>query len=250
MPLLSTAETRMRKHEKSTLVLRFLRETIYSTADILGQVMNLRHRSTILRSLERMEAASLITHGQFQEMGGIVTLWGITATGQDRALRDGEEPNPSVFNPSKISITNLLHYLDMQRIHAAGENAGWKSFQYVDRHRRKNIAANKARASATRPDLTAISPQGNKGAIECERVRKSAQRYTAEIIPGHVRNLNAGEYEFVLWITRTPEQQQELYELFQEIVRQMRQDRQWYLNVPPQSFKTFQFANLQTWPNY
>lgn len=243
-------KAKQRNQEKSMLVLRFLRTVTYSTADILALVLNLSKREHVVTFLTQMERASLITHGEFAELGGRITLWGITVAGQDRALRHGEDPNQSVFNPSKISITNLLHYLDMQRIHVLAEKAGWREFIYVDRYRRRHFEENRQRASAIRPDLLAITPQVHRAAIEYERIRKSLQRYKNEIIPGHVRNLNAQEYDFVLWVTRTPQDQNELFAAVTKAVGELRAEDKWNLQVPTASFKRFQFANLTTWPRY
>jgi hypothetical protein len=250
MPLLPTIENRTRKHAKTMLVLRHLRQTIYSTADLLGQLMQIKDRSNIFTSLRAMEQERLITHQSFKELGGIITLWVITATGQHRATNHGEEPNLSVFNPSKISIANLLHYLDIQRAHIRAHHSNWTSFQYVDRYRRQHLFENQSRASKIRPDLIAINPQGNTAALEIERIRKAEKRYKTEIIPGHIRNLNANEYEFIVWITDTPQHQKELHDLFQTIVRELRSEQKWFLEVPSRPFKPFQFANMESWPNY
>lgn len=248
MPLLPTTQARARQQEKIILVLRFLRTAIYSTSDILGELLGITHRSTILDSLKLMQQAHLVRSEQFSEMGNTITLWGITAAGQHLAIQGGEEPNHAVFNSSKISVSNLLHYLDMQRVHLRAQKSHWSNFQYVDRLRRQNPSPSQDRASAIRPDLIATNPDGHIAALEMERTRKSEHRYKTEVIPGHVRNLNANQYEFVVWISRTPHQQKELYELFQKIVNDLRTEQKWFLNVPSRSFKPFQFANLETWP--
>jgi hypothetical protein len=250
MPLLPTSVTRQRHREKIHAVLCHLRDTIYSTTDILGEVMNIVHRQTVQETLKKMECCHLITHHDFQEQSGIVRLWGITATGQDRVVDNGHEPNPSVFNPSKISSTNLLHYLDMQRIQVRALKALWKHFIYVDRYRRKHLHENQRRASSIRPDLVASNPQGHRAAIEYERTRKSLERYKSEVLPGHVRNLNAGEYEFVLWITPTLADQKTLHAAITQAVDQLIAEQKWQLTLAPASFKRFQFANLETWPQY
>jgi hypothetical protein len=250
MPLFPTPITRQRHREKIHSVLCHLRETIYSTTDILGEVMNIAHRQTVQETLKKMEYCHLITHQDFREQGGIIRLWGITATGQERVLENGQEPNPSVFNPSKISFTTLLHYLDMQRIQVRAHKASWNDFIYVDRYRRKHTEENRQRANSIRPDLIATNPEGHLAAIEYERTRKSFGRYKDEILPGHVRNLNAGDYEFVLWITPTLAEQQGLYAVITEAVDQLISRQEWRLIVAPASFKRFQFANLETWPHY
>jgi hypothetical protein len=243
-------QAKQRHQEKSMLVLRFLRTVTYSTADILAAVLNISKREHVIDFLEGMEQANVITHREFAELGGRITLWGITATGQDRALCHGEEVNQSVFNPSKISITNLLHYLDMQRIHVLAQRIGWTNFVYVDRIRRKMVPRSGGHSHTVRPDLLAINPQGYRAAIECERTRKSLQRYKDEVIPNHVRALNNHEYDFVLWITRTPEDQSTLFAVINKAVSELRAADKWHLILPPVSFKRFQFANLTTWPTY
>jgi hypothetical protein len=165
-------------------------------------------------------------------------------------LENGQEPNPSVFNPAKISFTTLLHYLDMQRIQVRALKASWNHFVYVDRYRRRNIAESRQSANSIRPDLIATNPQGHLAAIEYERTRKSFARYADEILPGHVKNLNAGDYEFVLWITPTLAEQQGLYAVITKAVDQLIAKQEWRLIVAPATFKRFQFANLETWPNY
>lgn len=83
-----------------------------------------------------------------------------------------------------------------------------------------------------------------------ERTRKSFSRYTDEVLPSHVKNLNTGDYEFVLWITPTLAEQQGLYAVITKAVDHLIAKQEWRLIVAPASFKRFQFANLETWPNY
>jgi|GEM_PF-1856781 len=253
MPILPTAENRIRNREKTMLVLRFLRTTVYSTADILGEVMGLTDRAGIFRSLRTMEKMNLLQHRSFQEFGGVIRLWGITAHGHEVARLDGEEESQRVFNPSKISLANLSHYLDMQRVHVAGTKAGWTRFEYVDRTRRKKQFGSQKKQEenqyTVRPDLCALNPEGILAAIEIERTLKSESRYHEHIVPGHLRKLNAKEYQYVLWICRTPEQQQNLHELIKRVAESLRDAKKWHLDIPKVPYKVFQFANLQSWPN-
>jgi len=250
MPLYPTVVTRQRQQEKFRAVLTHLHDAIYSTTDILGEVMDIVHRQTIQETLKKMESRHLITHQDFYEQGGVIRLWGITATGQDRVQQDGQEPSLSVFNPSKISSTNLLHYLDMQRIQVRALKVAWKKFIYVDRYRRKIRQENHQRSNTIRPDFLATNPQGHIAAIEYERTRKSFARYKSEILPAHVRNLNAGEYDFVLWITPTSAHQKTLHTVIAQAVDQLIAEQKWQLTLAPASFKRFQFASLETWPQY
>src|ERR1700742_3828354 len=89
-------KAKQRHQEKSMLVLRFLRTVTYSTTDILAAVLKISKREHVFYFLKGMEQANAITHREFAELGGRITLWGITATGQDRALLHGEELGQSV----------------------------------------------------------------------------------------------------------------------------------------------------------
>lgn len=237
-----------RKREKEMAVLRFLRTTIYSRADILGQVMGITDPSSIRKSLKKLEAANVLTHADFDVLGRF-PLWGITATGQAMSMQDGDEPIATVFNSSKVSLPNLTHYLQMQQIRVNAEKAGWHSFEYCDRTRRIKIAHKaEQKRTVTRPDLIAQTPDGYIAAIECERSVKTAKRYMEHVLPAHIQRLNEEEYDFVVWVCPTPALQQNLHQIISECIRDMRESGNWRLAVQPNGFKTFQFGNLQTWP--
>jgi len=252
MPLQPTT-ARQRRQEKTMLVLRFLRTTIYSSADILGRVMGLTDRAGIYKTLKGIEQQHLIQCRRFADFGGI-TLWGITGHGQDKARFDGEEEDQRTFNPSKISARTLFHYLDIQRAHIQREQIGWTSFEYLDHSQRKkpfslNHKQEESQYSA-KADLLATTPEGIRAAIEVEITLKAECRYRDSIIPGHVRKLNAKEYQFVLWVCRSQEQQQNLTEILKRVVEKLRADNKWYLDVPKTNYKLFQFAHLANWPNF
>src|SRR5437660_44204 len=103
-----------RKREKTMLVLRFLRTTLYSTAEILGSVMGIQTRSPIHRTLKAIERSRLIQCIHGENFGGI-TLWGITAAGQRFCLhprasanarkRDQESDSKAAGKPHLLSRT-------------------------------------------------------------------------------------------------------------------------------------------------
>jgi DNA-binding HxlR family transcriptional regulator len=248
MPILPTAQIIERKREKTMLVLRFLRTTIYSTSEILGSVMGITTRSPIHRTLKSMERLNLIQSARNDNFGG-KTLWGITAAGQRYCLQDGDEEIAKFFNPSKVSSSTFIHYLDIQRVHIALQKAGWKDFSYPDKLPRPHLKGGKLAPESkylTRPDLLAINPDQVRGAIEMERFVKSERRYEEHIIPGHVRKLNAGEYSFVLWIARTPEQQETLQDVIKKAVQSLRERQKFHLEPRSTNYKIFQFNNLES----
>jgi len=237
-----------RKREKAMLILRFLRTTIYSTADLLRQVIGVKDRSTIHATLKALERSKLIQSLRIEDFGGR-TLWGITAAGQHFCLQDGDEEITKFFNPRHITLTTLAHYLDIQRAQIVLQKAAWKDFIYPDKLPRPHLKGGNLSPESQyniRPDLLAVNPDGIRGAIEVERFVKSENRYEEHVIPGHVRKLNAREYDFVQWIARTPEQQQTLETTIKKVVQRLREKQKFYLEVRPTTYKIFQFSNLES----
>jgi len=233
------------------LILRFLRITIYSTADLLRQVIGVKDRSTIHATLKSLERAKLIQSLRIEDFGGR-TLWGITAAGQQYCLQDGDEEIAKFFNPRHITLSTLAHYLDIQKVHIALQRATWNDFLYPDKMPRPYLKGGQLAPENQyniRPDLLAASPDGIRAAIEMERFVKTEKRYEEHVIPGHVRRLNAREYDFVLWIGRTPEQQQTLETAIKKVIQRLREKQKLYLEVRPTTYKIFQFNNLENLGN-
>src|SRR5579864_8189674 len=103
MNLMAGCAAKEQQKQKAIRLLRYLRSTIYSTQELLALLLGVSNPQHVLKFLQQMEAARLIVHRDFSELGGKITLWGITHAGQERALQHGEELNQSVFNPSKVS---------------------------------------------------------------------------------------------------------------------------------------------------
>lgn len=245
MPLLSRAAAYEQGRRKVYDVLSFLHTSIYSTELLLGQVMRIKDRSTIHHSLVRMEQSGFIRRAAIHAMLKL-TVWGITAEGQRLITSPEQDARPITFNTSKVSISRLDHYLALQQIRILGENAGWTQFVYCDRERRPNIVKAESKYNI-RPDLTALDPKGLRVAIECELSLKNPVRYKDNIIPGHIRYLNSEQYDYVLWLTRTPEEQQTLHQSLTARIQELRQEQRLHLTRTFSNYKMFQFASLQTW---
>jgi hypothetical protein len=246
MPLLPRAAAYEQSRHKASQVLGFLRTSIYSTEPLLGQVMQIKDRATIHRSLVRMEQSAVIRRAIVPTGLSSLTLWGITGEGQRLSTPRGEDPSPLTFNTAKVSVSRLEHYLSLQQIRIIGELFGWTQFSYCDRQQRSGIRKPESKYNV-RPDLTALDPQGRRVAIECELSLKNPARYKDNIIPGHVRHLNSEEFDYVLWITKTPEDQQTLYQSLSARVRELKQEQRLHLSRAFTDYKMFQFSNLQTW---
>ncbi|HEY6248743.1 MAG TPA: hypothetical protein VI685_02215 [Candidatus Angelobacter sp.] len=253
MALLTRQQNRQRNHEKALRVLCFLRTSIYSTAELLGEVMGVESREGIRKTLVNMEQKQLIRRYTFQEFAGTLTLWGITPTGQEASLQDGDEPISIVFNPAKVSLARLQHYLCLQKIRIRAEVAGWTNVVYCDRpsvykgngwHNQDTINED------IRPDLVATHPQKRTVAIEYERLLKWTPRYKQHVIPGHIRRLNAGEYAQVVWVCRNQADEERLRAILLTTVKQLRDENQFYLERTSKDYKTFVVTNIDSWPNF
>jgi DNA-binding MarR family transcriptional regulator len=246
MSLLPRTLAYEQSQRKSRDVLSFLRTSVYSTESLLGQVMRIKHRSTVHNTLVRLEQAGLIRRVPIRSAMAFITLWGITSEGQQLATPSGEEASPLTFNISKVSVSRLEHYLSLQQIRITGEAFGWTQFAYSDREARAKLAKPESKYTV-RPDLTALDPHGRKVAIECELSLKSPARYKDNIIPGHIRHLNAEEYDYVLWLTRTRPEQQTLHQSLTARLRELKAEQRLHLTRTFADYKMFQFANLDTW---
>jgi hypothetical protein len=208
--------------------------------------MRIKHRSTIHDSLLRLEQAGAIRRAPIRTAMSTLTLWGITSEGQRLSTPRGEDPRPLTFNTAKVSVSRLEHYLSLQQIRITGERFGWTRFIYCDRERRSNVTRPESKYNV-RPDLTALDPQGRRVAIECELSLKNPARYKDNIIPGHIRCLNSDQYDYVLWITSTPEDQQTLRQSLTTRIQELKQEQRLHLTRTFTDYKMFQFSNLQTW---
>jgi hypothetical protein len=246
MSLLPRIAAYEQSRRKVTEVLSFLRTSIYSTELLLGQLMHIKHRSTVHNCLLRLEQAGAIRRAPIRTALTTITLWGITAEGQQLATPPGEDVSPLTFNISKVSVSRLEHYLSLQQIRITGETFGWTKFVYCDREPKANLSKAESKYNV-RPDLTATDPQGRRVAIECELSLKSPARYKDNIIPGHIRHINADQYDYVLWVTKTPEDQQALHQSLTARIQELKQDQRLHLSRTFTDYKMFQFANLQAW---
>ena len=80
--LAAPADRRARSAQKVGAVLRFLRQEIWSSQDILGGVMGVDSRTAAHKNLARMEDEGLLRRHKVEGLGGgAITLWGITSHG-------------------------------------------------------------------------------------------------------------------------------------------------------------------------
>ena len=202
--LLMTPDLRQqRKADKRMKLMRFLRQHLWSTQDILQEVLQLASRQAAHKTLTQLESESLVKRHKFEALGGAVTLWGITAHGQAMAFDPiTESLYAAYFEPSRVSEQNIRHQLDLQKLQLEAERHGWTN--WTDGSRLGDIPKN-----GKRPDAIATDPQGHRSAIECERTIKTQKRYE-QILLAYLRAIKAGKVDNVIWVSPTLEISQRL----------------------------------------
>lgn len=167
--LINSFEDRtVRTQQKRETVLRFLRDETWSNLTNLASALELSEPATF-KTLSRMERDGLLHKFKINELR--LNIWGITPLGLAFAWRLDEtmQLRPH-FEPSKLSIINIRHYLDIQRARLIAERVGWTSW----------IPGNRLpKDLKKRPDAVAIDNKGQTIAIEIERKIKTIKRYEA-----------------------------------------------------------------------
>ncbi len=195
--LSAPAARRARSEQKRVAVLRFLRQEIWSSQDVLGALMGLESRTSAHKALTRMETEELLRRHTVMGLGGgRLTLWGITAHGQAMAFDPATEmPLTAYFEPGKVAEPTIKHGLDVQRLRVYGERAGWRD--WVNGDRLPDLLL-----GGKRPDAIAVSPAGQKTALEIERTIKTTKRYE-QILASYLMALKAEQVQQVLWLSPT-----------------------------------------------
>ena len=192
---MSPAQRMQRAADKRHVLLRFLREEVYTTAPIAARLLYLGERQAA-RTLAGMARDELLTSKQIvTDSGWSPILWGITPHGQAMATEPGEFPGERIFEPARVALSTLKHVLGLQRIRAQAQAAGWRDWQSGDR-----LASFDAES---RPDAIATDPQGTAWCVEYERTMKRRSRYE-RILFTRLRAIREGKYAKCVWVCDTP----------------------------------------------
>lgn len=183
------AARKERAAAKRRAVLDFLASEIWTSAPILGQILDLPHRQPVNRLLLAMEKEGTIRRAVGPTLAGQgVTLWGITTLG--RALVATADPLGPVFEPSRLALGAVPHNLALQALRLRAEAAGWTAWT-------RGEALGKD--ASVRPDAVATMPGGQRVAIECERTVKTAKRYQV-VLAAHLRAIQARQWLGVYYV--------------------------------------------------
>lgn len=155
--------------EKQRIILEFLLQEVWTTAQLISELLGYSSPAAAYRTLNAMvRERLLLAHTLKLEFGRPVTLWGLTSYGL--AMAQGKDDRGGVpFQPSRISMMQLNHRLDIQRLHVAAIRSGWQG--WTDGNRLPFGKGEK------KPDAVAVTPSGRSVAVEVERTVKSDRRY-------------------------------------------------------------------------
>ena len=165
-----------RTDEKRALILRFLRQEVWTTGEQVQELLALKTRAPAYSTLRAMERDGLLrcapAPGRPQ-----LALWGMTPHGCAMALDVDEAPDESAtFHPSRVSGSQMLHHLELQQLHIRGGWQSWTAGRLLRLGKGDKI-----------PDAVAVTASGLTVAIELERTVKSAKRYS-EIVTSYLAN--------------------------------------------------------------
>lgn len=201
----SFAERQARGEQKRGKILRFLRDETWSNLPNLAGLAGLSEPA-MFKTLCQMERDGFLLRYKVIQLR--LSLWGITPKGLFFAWDENEamETRPA-FEPSKLSIATIHHYLDIQRARLGAERLGWTNWVPGSRLP-KDIRK--------RPDAVVTAPAGYRVAIEVERSIKTLKRYEA-ILSAYLQMIKRGDYFMVHYVCPDAAFAPRLSRLFQMI---------------------------------
>lgn len=226
-----------RIEEKRNLILRFLREEIWSDPKCLGELLQVKPAATY-RTLAGLVEEGLLRSAQIPMVGGHIGLWGITTHGQAMAAMPGEEVFEKVFSPSRVSPRYVQHILDIQRLRILAEHSGWSQWVNADR-------IEKWAEGQPRPDAYATSTAGERVAVECERTIKSPKRYGG-ILNAWLQAIRRNEVQRVAWVSPDPRIRDRLQQIICGITHIDVAGQS--VLIPRDRFEKLSFLTYQEWP--
>lgn len=176
------AQQSKRIEEKQNCILEFLSHEVFSTSEIIGQLLNLGRTATY-KTLKSMEMKDMVRmyHIEYElAQRGKQTIWGLTPKGALLAT-DLNDFQVDFYEAGRIATSTMAHSIAIQRVKISGLNQGWSD--WVSSRKLKQLATKNKGKWLQIPDALARSPIGRSVAFEIERTIKTPKRY--EVILSH-----------------------------------------------------------------
>ncbi|MHA3099314.1 MobC family replication-relaxation protein [Acinetobacter brisouii] len=169
-------EKAKRVEEKRSMILDFLANEMFSTSEILGQLLGLSRTATF-KTLKSMEKQDLVRlhHIEYElAQRGKQTIWGLTPKGALLAT-DLDTFQVDFYEAGRIATSTIAHSIAIQRVKVTGLTKGW--LNWVSSRKLKQIAAKDKKKWLQIPDALGTSPDGKTVAFEVEKTIKTPKRY-------------------------------------------------------------------------
>ena len=229
-----------RVQEKRRTVLRWLRDEIWSTPEVLGKIMGLTARQGVYQTLAKMERDGYLASADITIFKkSTQRIVGITAHGLAFAF-DADEPfeKRPTFEPSKVKLSTLQHESDIQLLRVQAERAGWKNWTPGAR-----LVA--SQAGANRPDAIVLDLQMRVVAVEVERTIKTTKRYE-NILSQYLQAIAKGEYGRIAWVCPTEDLAARLRRIVSSISSVPINGKR--IALEPRHYELITFTDYIKWP--
>lgn len=229
-----------RVQEKRRTVLRWLRDEIWSTPEVLGKIMGLTARQGVYQTLAKMERDGYLASSDIRIFKkSTQRIVGITAHGLAFAFDADEqlEKRPT-FEPSKVKLSTLQHEVDIQLLRIQAERAGWKNWTPGTR-------LGPSQAGANRPDAIVLDPQRRIVAVEVERTIKTSKRYEA-ILSHYLQSVAKGQYGRIVWVCPTADLAARLHRILLAISAVPINGKR--IALEPRHYDLLQVLDYAQWP--
>lgn len=184
-----------RAADKKRLIMRFLRDEIYTTLGVISLLIGVDERGTraSIASLEKEGLVKRHSVSVYESLPPVVIV-GITAHGQAMSYDlESEKMVEKVFEVGRFSRQNLQHTIDMHRLKVGAESAGLVK-KWVNGDRLKTLPA-----KVKRPDAVVLTISEQRMAIEVERTIKTPKRYIG-ILENHLAAIAVGKWQKTIWV--------------------------------------------------
>lgn len=238
------AERTARMAAKRFQILRFLRDEIYTSREVVQVLLGVAP-SPAKQTLAGMARDGLIRLAQVQTADGSkFSLWGITAEGQAMAFDlENESTTEKVFEPGRVGLTVLRHTLFIQLARIAAEKKGFTNWTNGDR-------LSIWQKDQGRPDAILTSPLGEVLALEMELTIKTTKRYE-DVLFDRLRQIKNGNFSRICWVCETAEKAKRLQSIINKVDSFSRevQGRKVDIKITDEHRTKFIFSTMADWPN-
>jgi hypothetical protein len=199
--LLPKAKQRKAISRKKQIILKRLREEIWTTLDIIALWIN-RHVETARSTMKQYERDGLVQMVEIPTGAGKakINCWGLTQHGYAMSFTSDEEYSDGrIIAKSKIAPSTMNHRIDIQRLRVMMEKQGYTDWVSDFSFKAKKDQASIKKLGDKWPDAIAQHPDGYLVAFEVERTVKSKKRY-GEILVSHLKARKAGQYDKIYYL--------------------------------------------------